>query len=352
MSKLTIRQRINIVMLWKETRNVRETARRFNGDNPSRLRPLSSSTVSKIIEKFNVTGSVADKNRSGRPKSAINNQNIAQVTSIVDEDEHVSTRKISRQIDISQSSVVRILKKEKFFPYKMGCTFKIYEEDYARRLHFCQEMSQKLNNDPTIMNKILWSDESLFFLNGTPNHQNYRYWSKSNPHWVTESKYINAPKVMIWAGIINSQIIGPYFFPANVNSESYLQMLGDWLLPELQSNNINPLEIYLQQDGAAAHNARIVKEWIMENFYDYIGTHATIKWPARSPDLTPCDFFLWGYIKDIVYRKNSRNLNELKENITLAFQSLTREMLSKVEQEIKKRWDICIIANGGHADRL
>ena len=24
-------------------------------------------------------------------------------------------------------------------------------------------------------------------------------------------------------------------------------------------------------------------------------------WPPRSPDLTPCDFFLWGYVKDNAY---------------------------------------------------
>jgi hypothetical protein len=28
---------------------------------------------------------------------------------------------------------------------------------------------------------------------------------------------------------------------------------------------------------------------------------ALFPWPHRSPDLTPCDFFLWAYIKDLVY---------------------------------------------------
>ena len=25
-------------------------------------------------------------------------------------------------------------------------------------------------------------------------------------------------------------------------------------------------------------------------------------WPPSSPDLTPCDFFLWGYVKDNAYK--------------------------------------------------
>jgi hypothetical protein len=37
-------------------------------------------------------------------------------------------------------------------------------------------------------------------------------------------------------------------------------------------------------------------------------------WPARSPDLNPCDFFFWGCSKGNVYNINSR-MEELKENI-------------------------------------
>jgi hypothetical protein len=38
-------------------------------------------------------------------------------------------------------------------------------------------------------------------------------------------------------------------------------------------------------------------------------------WPARSPDLNPCDFYLWGTLKDAIYVNNSHSLGELKEYI-------------------------------------
>jgi hypothetical protein len=34
----------------------------------------------------------------------------------------------------------------------------------------------------------------------------------------------------------------------------------------------------------------------------WIGRGGSITWPPRSPDLTPLDFFLWGYAKNIVYQ--------------------------------------------------
>ena len=32
-----------------------------------------------------------------------------------------------------------------------------------------------------------------------------------------------------------------------------------------------------------------------------MGRRGSHEWPARSPDLTPCDFFLWGWLKEQVY---------------------------------------------------
>jgi hypothetical protein len=35
----------------------------------------------------------------------------------------------------------------------------------------------------------------------------------------------------------------------------------------------------------------------------------------KSPDLTPLDFFAWGFIKDIVYRRKVRDLADLRQCI-------------------------------------
>jgi len=38
-------------------------------------------------------------------------------------------------------------------------------------------------------------------------------------------------------------------------------------------------------------------------------------WPPRSPDLTPLDFFTWGFIKDVVYRRKVQDLADLRQRI-------------------------------------
>ena len=47
----------------------------------------------------------------------------------------------------------------------------------------------------------------------------------------------------------------------------------------------------------------------------FLSLHNNTKWPPRSPDLTPCDFFLWGYLKDKVFMTPTESLNVLRQRI-------------------------------------
>ena len=61
-----------------------------------------------------------------------------------------------------------------------------------------------------------------------------------------------------------------------------------------------------------------------------MGRERPIPWPARSPDLTPCDCFLWRYIKEIIYRQRPETISELKTKIRQAVRSINGDILQKV----------------------
>jgi len=53
--------------------------------------------------------------------------------------------------------------------------------------------------------------------------------------------------------------------------------------------------------------------------------------PPRSPDVTPCDLFLWGYVKDRVYVPSlPASIPELKVRIRTAIETITADMLQTV----------------------
>jgi hypothetical protein len=78
-----------------------------------------------------------------------------------------------------------------------------------------------------------------------------------------------------------------------------------------------------------------------------------LPWPPRSPDLTPCDFFLWGFVKDSVYVPPlPMSLKELRDRITHALQTVTAEMLHRVWDEFEYRVDVCRVTQGAHIEVL
>ena len=54
-------------------------------------------------------------------------------------------------------------------------------------------------------------------------------------------------------------------------------------------------------------------------------------WPPRSPDMTPCDFFLRGYVKERVYVPPlPADLDELTNRITAAVKSVTEDSQTRL----------------------
>jgi len=71
-------------------------------------------------------------------------------------------------------------------------------------------------------------------------------------------------------------------------------MLENWLMPQLNEDR----NAYIfQQDGSPAHY-KDVQRWIGRTGKE---DDMLMRWPPRSPDLTPCDFFFWGLVKDTVF---------------------------------------------------
>jgi len=74
-------------------------------------------------------------------------------------------------------------------------------------------------------------------------------------------------------------------------------MFENFLRPKMEGYE-NTDAFRFQQDGATAHTARHFRTILQEMFHGrLISLREDVAWPTRSPDLSPCDFFLWGYLK-------------------------------------------------------
>ena len=115
-------------------------------------------------------------------------------------------------------------------------------------------------------------------------------------------------------------------FNETVIASTYRQMLVDYVWPQLQGK-----KLYFQHDGAALHYAVIESEWLDEEFPGrWIARCGPFDWPARSPDLTSCDVFLWVYLKDIVFKEVRTSIMQLQNRIQETCAGITKVICRKV----------------------
>jgi len=88
-------------------------------------------------------------------------------------------------------------------------------------------------------------------------------------------------------------------------------------------------------DGAPPHFALGVRAWLDQKFPErWLERRGPHEWPARSPDLTPCDFFLWGWAKEDVYRSKPRTMGQLEDRIRNVITNVPHDFLLKTVDSI------------------
>ncbi|GFV37127.1 DUF4817 domain-containing protein [Trichonephila clavipes] len=90
-------------------------------------------------------------------------------------------------------------------------------------------------------------------------------------------------------------------------------------------------KLWFQQDGATCHTARATIDLLKDTFRDrLISRFGPVNWPPRSCDLTPLNYFLWGYVKSLVYADKPQTLDHLEDNIRRVIADIRPQMLEKV----------------------
>ncbi|EFA12994.1 hypothetical protein TcasGA2_TC005259 [Tribolium castaneum] len=106
-------------------------------------------------------------------------------------------------------------------------------------------------------------------------------------------------------------------------------------------------QLIFMHDGVPLHFARRVRRHLDRHLPErWIGRGGSLHWPARSPDLTPCDFFLWGVVKEKVYKTAPTTVDDMKDRIRAAFAEITPEILIRVKRSFRDRLLLCLQAIG------
>jgi len=137
--------------------------------------------VDGFVKRVRETGSLMDLR--ARPFRSV--ENIAAVAESVNDNPSTSTRHRAQELDISRTSLQRILTKDlRLRPYKIQLVRQLKPHDHTMRFRFAEWAQERLVEDDHFYRKIVFSDEVHFHLVGYVHKQNCRIWGSENPHVV------------------------------------------------------------------------------------------------------------------------------------------------------------------------
>ncbi|GFU25313.1 putative DD41D transposase [Trichonephila clavipes] len=227
----------------------------------------------------------------------------------------------------------------------------IHQNDHQARRRFF-EWVQKIAVVPDFHKRILFSDGAHFWLNGYVNKQNCRISSEANPQVYVETP-LHPEKLTVWCALWAGGILlqNDEGHNVTVNGDRYRAMITNFFIPELNNHDVQ--ELWFQQDGATCHTAHATIDLLKDAFGDrLISRFGPVNWPPRSCDLTPLDYFLWGYIKPLVSADKPQTLDHLEDNIRRVIADIRPQMLEKVIGNWTSRLDYIRASRGSHMPEI
>lgn len=344
-------ERYNMLRFSIETNSSRRTQVLFHEMYPNLPIPTHGliNRMQQNLQDFGQFSVPRHAQAPGRPQHHPDNLN-RRILRYFARDPQRSSRQAARRFNVSHFFVLRQLHSSELHPFHFRPVQDILPRDLEGRRLFCEWF---LRNNET---NILWTDESTFMRVGMFNVHNEHFWAAENPFLTRRNAFQVRFSLNVWAGMINGTIIGPLFIEGTLRGENYLNLIRHVVEELLEDVPLQRLgDLHFQHDGAPAHYARRVREYLNEEFpRRWIGRGGPIAWPPRSPDLTPLDFYLWSDVKRIVYQQESNTVEELRQKIIHAFDQIKANnyVLNRIPNNHRRRAELCLQQGGGHFEQL
>lgn len=337
-----------------------EARRLYLANFPNRRIP-DQGIFERIHRRLRETGQLAPfRAEAGGQAVGLQNLNMEDVVlRRIRDDPEISTRRLATELGVSRMNIWRIIHDAGYYPYHFQRVQALYPGDRIARLNSCRWfLNQPRFNNENFAWNTLFTDESEFTRNGINNFHNRHLWDIENPHGIIEARHQRRFSLNVWGGIIGNVLLGPVFLPPRLNGATYHRFLA-YELPQLLEDIPIALRrrMWFMHDGAPAHFSMIARNWLNQaNHYRnrWIGRGGPITWPARSPDLNPLDYYLWGHSSALVYTTPINDVEDLRQRIIIAFETIrnTDGILHHVNASFYRRVHACIRAEGGHFEQF
>ncbi|XP_050934319.1 zinc finger protein 280D [Lates calcarifer] len=293
--------------------------------------------------------SLEDNERSGRPSTSTTPENVQEIERLVRQNRRITIKEIADTVNVSFGTVHTILTSNlnmhriaaKLMPRVLT------PEQKQHRVEVCEDLYQQAQNDPTFMLRIITGGESwIYRYDPESKQQSLQRTGQQSPGMKKVYQVRRVTKSLLIVFFDIRGVVHHEFIPQGetVNAEFYCTVLKR-LREDIQRKRPGLWRDgnwVLHHDNAPAHSALRTRE--------FFGCTNTIvaPHPSYSPDLAPCDFFLFPKLKSKLKGHRLDTVEEIQNESQVVLDSLTEREFQEAFQAWQERWEQCITAQGDY----
>ena len=313
---------------------------------------ISYSTVqkrAKLVQEGEME--IEEKPRSGRPVSKINKENIDLVRELIEEDPHVTYDELEGETELSRGSIFNIihdhLKLRKITSRWVPRDLTPHQKQ--ERVRICRANLAKFQSDSWRACNIITGDETWIYCRHIGRKD-------ANAQWIGQGQ---KPKTVVRRGQYEPKMLFSIFFKSNgwlwmhaadsgqtIDGNYYIDNCLEPTIKELKKQRpISGVKgIKLLHDNAKPHVAVEVKNFLKEEGI------SVMPHPPYSPDLSPCDFWLFDYIKQNLPEQTSKK--SLFKEVSKIVKNIPEKEYKKTFDKLIERMQLCIDNKGEYFEHL
>ncbi len=299
-----------------------------------------------------------DQKRGGRRKSVRTPETIDVVRDAVGTQRRCTVRELASELSISNllSSAHNILKKDlrfsKIAPKFIPKILTQQQKDFRKRL--CEENIERVREEPTLLEHVITTDESWLSVFELETKQASSEWHPKGTRLerpVKALKQRSERKCMATVFFDRTGMVHLEFKPPgiNVTSETYCGTLCQMKesvrrkRPQLwRQDQERDHSFLLHQDNASSHTAVPTLALLGESGIQML-SH-----PPYSPDLAPCDFFLFPRLKEMLRGVRFPNILQLQDGVRRVLNQIPKREFAVAMDSLPTRWMKCVKAGGDY----
>jgi histone-lysine N-methyltransferase SETMAR len=303
--------------------------------------PVNTRTAQFWFQRFKAGNEdLKDETRSGRPP-VLDNSALAE---FVVANRSATCVEIAEEFSCSDSAVSDHLqqlgftkKLTKWVPHQLT------EQQKLNRLQICNSLLLRHHNDP-IIDCIITCDEKWVLFD---NSRRSAEWMMGDEAVGTSPKRdLHPRRVMMTVWWTAAGIVHVDFLPnrATITAERYCDQLAivHQNLLKTRSALVNRKGVLLLHDNARPHTAVRTREQLQRLGWE------VLPHPAYSPDISPCDYYLFLSLTNFLANKNFSDEEGLKNTIMGFFSAKNAQFYRSGLERLVTRWQAVIAAGGDY----